>query len=105
MSVDAEARPDAAVSGGGCPFDAAPPVRRRGLDGDNGLVERLSRLNEIAAELGEADFSALSGERLTAGAADLAKAVSRLGAVRGRMLVAIEKNESWRATGARTFMP
>ncbi len=104
MSVDAEARPDAAVSGGGCPFDAAPPVRRRGLDGDNGLAERLSRLNEIAAELGEADFSALSGERLTAGAADLAKAVSRLGAVRGRMLVAIEKNESWRASGARTFV-
>ena len=73
--------------------------------GDDRFADCLSRLNEAVTELGEVDLSALSEEMLTAGAADLAKAVSRLGAARGRMLVAIEKNESWRATGARTIMP
>lgn len=103
MSVDADMQPDAAVSGCG-PSDVDPSVQRRSLGGDNRFADCLSRLNEVVTELGEVDLSALSEERLTAGAADLAKAVSRLGAVRGRMLVAIEKNESWRASGARTFV-
>ena len=103
MSVDADVQPDAGVAGGG-PFDLDPPVRRRSLGGDDRFADCLSRLNEAVTELGEVDLSALSEEMLTAGAADLAKAVSRLGAARGRMLVAIEKNESWRASGARTFM-
>ena len=104
MSVDADVQPDAGVAGGG-PFDLDPPVRRRSLGGDDRFADCLSRLNEAVTELGEVDLSALSEEMLTAGAADLAKAVSRLGAARGRMLVAIEKNESWRTSGARTFMP
>ena len=102
MSVDASRRLGAATPGDG----------QSGLDGrgrprnfadDGRFADCIDRLEEAVSELARAGVSGVSGRVLVDGAAVLAKAISRLGAVRGNMLVAIGEQESWRVSGVRTF--
>ena len=53
----------------------------------------LDTIGELISRMNEEDLSGLSGDELLADAEALAKLVSRLGAVRGRMLLAIDKKE------------
>ena len=63
----------------------------------------LDTIGELISRMNEEDLSGLSGDELLADAEALAKLVSRLGAVRGRMLLAIDKKRSWRSSGTRTL--
>ena len=63
----------------------------------------LDAIGELITQVSEEDLSGLSGDELLADAEALAKLVSRLGAVRGRMLLAIDKKRSWRSSGTRTL--
>ena len=69
-----------------------------------GFGECLAELEALVSELGEEDVFGLSDEQLLSGAQALAKLASRLGAVRGRMLVAIDERRSWRSSGVRTLI-
>ena len=69
-----------------------------------GFGECLAELEALVSELGEKDVFGLSDEQLLSGAQALAKLASRLGAVRGRMLVAIDEKRSWRSSGMRTLI-
>lgn len=63
----------------------------------------LDTIGELISRMNEEDLSGLSGDELLADAEALAKLVSRLSAVRGRMLLAIDKKRSWRSSGTRTL--
>lgn len=69
-----------------------------------GFVECLAGLEALVSELGEKSVSGLSDEQLLSGAQALAKLASRLSAVRGQMLVAIDERCSWRSSGMRTLI-
>mgnify|MGYP001669774025 FL=1 len=69
-----------------------------------GFGECLAELEALVSELGEKDVFGLSDEQLLSGAQALAKLASRLGAVRGRILVAIDEKRSWRSSGMRTLI-
>lgn len=63
----------------------------------------LDTIGELISRMNEEDLSGLSGDELLADAEALAKLVSRLSAVRGRILLAIDKKRSWRSSGTRTL--
>ena len=76
------------------------PVAGKG----RGFGECLAELEALVSELGEKDVFGLSDEQLLSGAQALAKLASRLGAVRGQVLVAIDERRSWRSSGVRTLI-
>lgn len=69
-----------------------------------GFAECLAGLEALVSELGEKDASGLPDGQLLSGAQALAKLASRLSAVRGQMLVAIDERRSWRSSGMRTLI-
>lgn len=71
--------------------------------GKSRVASCLDTIGELISRMNEEDLSGLSGDELLADAEALAKLVSRLGAVRGRMLLAIDKKRSWRSSGTRTL--
>ena len=71
--------------------------------GKSRVASCLNTIGELISRMNEEDLSGLSGDELLADAEALAKLVSRLGAVRGRMLLAIDKKRSWRSSGTRTL--
>lgn len=91
--------------------DGAPTIGvRNGVPGDRSAKIGKSRvagcldaIGELVSRVSEEDLSGLSGDELLADAEALAKLLSRLGAVRGRMLLAIDKRRSWRSSGTRTL--
>ena len=101
MSVDVSPRLGAATPGDDGRFGSGG--RGRAADDDGRFAECLDRLEGAVSDLVQAGVSGVSGKALVDGAAALAKVISRLGAVRGNMLVAIEEEESWRVSGVRTF--
>ena len=91
--------------------DGAPTIGvRDGVPGDwsakigkSRVAGCLDAIGELVSRVSEEDLSGLSGDELLADAEALAKLLSRLGAVRGRMLLAIDKRRSWRSSGTRTL--
>lgn len=71
--------------------------------GKSRVASCLDTIGELISRMNEEDLSGLSGDELLADAEALAKLVSRLSAVRGRMLLAIDKKRSWRSSGTRTL--
>lgn len=71
--------------------------------GKSRVASCLDTIGELISRMNEEDLSELSGDELLVDAETLAKLVSRLGAVRGRMLLAIDKKRSWRSSGTRTL--
>lgn len=71
--------------------------------GESRVAGCLDAIGELISRVSEEDLSGLSGDELLADAEALAKLISRLGAVRGRMLLAIDKKRSWRSSGTRTL--
>lgn len=71
--------------------------------GKSRVASCLDTIGELISRMNEEDLSGLSGDELLVDAETLAKLVSRLGAVRGRMLLAIDKKRSWRSSGTRTL--
>ena len=71
--------------------------------GKSRVASCLDTIGELIPRMNEEDLSGLSGDELLVDAETLAKLVSRLGAVRGRMLLAIDKKRSWRSSGTRTL--
>lgn len=102
---------DVDVAGVFCHPGAAPSRSRaragggRAFDGDRtpGVGESLNGLKADISVLAGLDVSRASDEELLAGAEALAGLASRLGAVRGRWLLAIGERGSWRASGERTL--
>ncbi len=70
----------------------------------SGVGESVNGLKADISILAGLDVSKVSDEELLAGAEALAGLASRLGAVRGRWLVAIGERGSWRASGERTLV-
>lgn len=70
----------------------------------SGVGESVNGLKADISVLAGLDVSKASDEELLAGAEALAGLASRLGAVRGRWLVAIGERGSWRASGERTLV-
>ena len=79
------------------------PSDRSAKTGKSRVAGCLDAIGELITQVSEEDLSGLSGDELLADAEALAKLVSRLGAVRGRMLLAIDKKRSWRSSGTRTL--
>ena len=71
---------------------------------ESGVGESVNGLKADISVLASLDVSKASDEELLAGAEALAGLASRLGAVRGRWLVAIGERGSWRASGERTLV-
>lgn len=82
---------------------------------EEGVASRLSKRGEdlpsalrgwkrLSLNWGEKDASGLPDGQLLSGAQALAKLASRLSAVRGQMLVAIDERRSWRSSGMRTLI-
>ena len=71
--------------------------------GESRVAGCLDAIGELISRVSEEDLSGLSGDELLADAEALAKLISRLGAIRGRMLLAIDKKRSWRSSGTRTL--
>ena len=71
--------------------------------GESRVAGCLDAIGKLISRVSEEDLSGLSGDELLVDAETLAKLVSRLGAVRGRMLLAIDKKRSWRSSGTRTL--
>lgn len=69
-----------------------------------GFGECLAELEALVSELGEKDVFGLSDEQLLSSAQALAKLASRIGAVRGQVLVAVDERRSWRSSGMRTLI-
>ena len=69
-----------------------------------GFGKCLAELEALVSELGEKDVFGLSDEQLLSGAQALAKLASRLGAVRGQVLVAVDERRSWQSSGMRTLI-
>lgn len=67
------------------------------------MGESVNGLNADISVLASLDVSKASDAELLAGAEALAGLASRLGAVRGRWLVAIGERGSWRTSGERTL--
>ena len=71
--------------------------------GESRVAGCLDAIGKLISRVSEEDLSGLSGDELLADAEALAKLISRLGAIRGRMLLAIDKKRSWRSSGTRTL--